>query len=232
MKKKVIGISFICFFLCLSWLGFSHSSFALPLVKESFFLSDEEVIRLSTGDLLQPYFVEINYPVTNYPELDQRIEEEIQKYVTEFERTLSSPAVQPNQAYSLLISYETYHYQSYLSYQFSVFMDTGGAHPNHFLWTIVFDQEKEEIFLLTDWLKCQPNLLEFLSHYSRQELIQKEGIVNTSMMIEGTKPTIENFSHFVFDTQGVIFFFEYYQVAPYSSGEFQILIPYEQIKNG
>ena len=205
MKKIIITISFLCIFGCFFWLWFSHSSFSLPLVKESFFLSGSEVVHLSASDLSHPYFVEINYPITNYQKLDQRIDEEIQKYVAEFEHTLSSSAVQPNQGYSLLITYEDYYYLSYVSYKFTIFMDTGGAHPNHFFYTIVFDQEKEEIFSLNDWLNCHPSLLEFFSCYSRQELIQKEKIVNISMMIEGTRPVISNFSHFVLDKKGVIF---------------------------
>ena len=108
---------------------------------------------------------------------------------------------------------------------------TGGAHPNHFLYTIVFDQEKEEIFSLNDWLNCHPSLLEFFSCYSRQELIQKEKIVSISMMIEGTRPVISNFSHFVFVPTGIMLFFPEYQVAPYSSGAFKIVIPYSVIFN-
>ena len=212
------------------WLALKKEVTSLPLARESISISDEEVMRLSSSDLSQPYFLEVFYPVTDYEVLNQQIQQMITNYVSDFEQSLSPNTVQNDQMYSLMISYETYEYPPFVSYRFTIFMNTGGAHPNHFLWTIVFDQEKEEIFSLNDWLNYYPSLLEFFSRYSRQELIQKEGIVSTSMMIEGTRPVISNFSHFVLDKEGVILFFEYYQVAPYSSGEFQVFIPYEEIK--
>ena len=150
----------------------------------------------------------------------------------EVEQSLSTDTIHNDQMYSLMISYETYEYPPFVSYRFTIFMDTGGAHPNHFLWTVVFDQEEERIISIADLEKKYPAILSIFSRYSREILMDNPGIVNSSMLFEGTKPTLENFSHFVFTSQGILIFFEHYQVAPYSSGEFQVLIPYEKIKKG
>lgn len=216
------------------WLALKKDTSSLPLARESISVSDEEVMKLSSSssDLSQPYFLEVFYPVTNYEVLNQQIQQMITNYIDDFEQSLSPDTIQNDQMYSLMISYETYEYPPFVSYRFTIFMDTGGAHPNHFLWTVVFDQEEERIISIADLEKTYPAILSIFSRYSREILMDNPGIVNSSMLFEGTKPTLENFSHFVFTSQGILIFFEHYQVAPYSSGEFQVLIPYEKIKKG
>ena len=232
MKKKIIwsfGVFLLLFFI---WLALKKEVTSLPLARESISISDEEVMRLSSSDLSQPYFLEVFYPVTDYEVLNQQIQQMITNYVSDFEQSLSPNTVQNDQMYSLMISYETYEHPPFVSYRFTIFMDTGGAHPNHFLWTIVFDQEEKRMISITDLEKKYPTILSIFSRVCREVLMSDQGIVNISMLFEGTNPTSENFSHFVFTSQGILIFFEYYQVAPYSSGEFQVLIPYEQIKTG
>lgn len=216
------------------WLALKKDTSFLPLARESISVSDEEVMKLSSSssDLSQPYFLEVFYPVTNYEVLNQQIQQMITNYIDDFEQSLSPNTIQNDQMYSLMISYETYEYPPFVSYRFTIFMDTGGAHPNHFLWTVVFDQEEERIISIADLEKTYPAILSIFSRYSREILMDNPGIVNSSMLFEGTKPTLENFSRFVFTSQGILIFFEHYQVAPYSSGEFQVLIPYEKIKKG
>ena len=216
------------------WLALKKDTSSLPLARESISVSDEEVMKLSSSssDLSQPYFLEVFYPVTDYEVLNQQIQQMITNYIDDFEQSLSTDTIHNDQMYSLMISYETYEYPPFVSYRFTIFMDTGGAHPNHFLWTVVFDQEEERIISIADLEKTYPAILSIFSRYSREILMDNPGIVNSSMLFEGTKPTLENFSHFVFTSQGILIFFEHYQVAPYSSGEFQVLIPYEKIKKG
>ena len=50
------------------------------------------------------------------------------------------------------------------------------------------------------------------------------------MLLEGTSPKEENFKNFAFSKDGLILFFEQYQVAPYSEGSFRVVIPYDKIK--
>ena len=216
------------------WLALKKDTSSLLLARESISVSDEEVMKLSSSssDLSQPYFLEVFYPVTDYEVLNQQIQQMITNYIDDFEQSLSPNTIQNDQMYSLMISYETYEYPPFVSYRFTIFMDTGGAHPNHFLWTVVFDQEEERIISIADLEKKYPAILSIFSRCSREILMDNPGIVNSSMLFEGTKPTLENFSHFVFTSQGILIFFEHYQVAPYSSGEFQVLIPYEKIKKG
>ena len=46
------------------------------------------------------------------------------------------------------------------------------------------------------------------------------------MILDGTLPKKENFSNFAFTDNGLLVFFNRYQIAPYSYGSFNIIIPY------
>lgn len=49
------------------------------------------------------------------------------------------------------------------------------------------------------------------------------------MIEDGTKPINNNFKNFAFSEDGLIIFFEQYQVAPYSFGNFEVIIPYSKL---
>lgn len=49
------------------------------------------------------------------------------------------------------------------------------------------------------------------------------------MFFEGTRPKKENFINFAFTKDGILLFYPYYQIAPYSEGEFNVIIPYDNI---
>ena len=69
--------------------------------------------------------------------------------------------------------------------------------------------------------------LDKISKYARSNLIKDKRIVNTGMLFEGTKPTNDNFKNFVFTENGYLFYFKRYQIAPYSSGDISLVIPYK-----
>ena len=73
------------------------------------------------------------------------------------------------------------------------------------------------------------SILNIFSKISRNELMHNKDIVDISMLMEGTMPNILNYSNFVFSNDGIIIYFSYYQVAPYSSGMFEVLINYKYL---
>ena len=124
--------------------------------------------------------------------------------------------------YTLFINYKNYSYKNILSYVFFVEYFVGGAHPNHAIFTVNYDTQKN-IFIDVNSIQN----IDAISVYARNNLIRDNRIVDTGMLLEGTKPTKENFKNFVFTEDGYIFYFERYQVAPYSSGDISLLIPYD-----
>ena len=50
------------------------------------------------------------------------------------------------------------------------------------------------------------------------------------LILEGTKPIKENFQHFILTENGIKLIFPRYQIAPYYQGEFELVIPYKELK--
>ena len=93
----------------------------------------------------------------------------------------------------------------------------------------MFNRDTNDIIGLDYLISKNRNILNIFSTISRNELMYDKGIVDTSMMMEGTRPMKENFSRYVFSNDGIILFFPQYQVAPYSSGQFTVTLPYKSI---
>ena len=174
--------------------------------------------------------IQIIYPRTKYSVLNQEIFSLIKKQIDTF-MNFAKEAIQENIIYTLDISHDEYSYQEYLSFVFYISSYTGGAHPEHIVSCIVYDVSQDKIVHMSDLIEESPDLLELLSKESRRILAANSNIQNISMMMEGTKPTTSNFSHFVFAPTGIMIFFPEYQVAPYSFGAFKVVIPYTSILN-
>lgn len=175
------------------------------------------------------YKVRVYYPNTNITFLDYKIADKVGEYIDSFKTTISKTEKINNQYYTLDIFYDSYSYQNYLSYVFYIETYTGGAHPDHDIWTITYDKEKEKIVTVEDMIATNPKFLEIVSKFTQDELLKNPKVVDTNMLMEGTKPIESNFSRFVFSSDGLLFFFPHYQVAPYSSGSFMVNVPYYKI---
>ena len=171
------------------------------------------------ADVSLNYKININYPVTEYKKLNKKINKKIDYYQNLFFKEIKDSDIIIYDYYTLFINYESYTYKNILSYVFFIEYFVGGAHPNHFIFTINYDTENN------DFITSINNIKE-ISDYCRKELIKDKRIVNTSMLYDGTKPNKENFKNFVFTNNGYIFYFERYQVAPYSSGDISLIVPY------
>lgn len=172
--------------------------------------------------------IEINYPRTMYLKLNQTIKEKIQKIIGEYMDYAKEP-IQGNITYTLNISHDEYSANNYLSVIFYISMYTGGAHPDNRINTITYDIKNDIIITIIDLEKQNPNILQLLSTKSKEILSQNKKITDQNMLIEGTKATPTNFENFAFSPMGLLVFFPRYQIAPYSSDCFKILIPYQKI---
>lgn len=160
----------------------------------------------------------IYFPISDYEVLNETIFNKMEEYVNSFRINLGDFSVQPDFLYTLIITYKEYTYKDYLSYAFYIETYTGGAHPNHEIWTVTYDKVGDKLVDIYDLMAMDSDILEIFSKVSREELLRNKNIVNSSMMMEGTKPLADNFSNFAFSSDGLLLFFSQYQVAPYSSG--------------
>ncbi len=173
--------------------------------------------------------VRITYPKTGYTLLNQNLIEQLNMVVQEFISYQKILAKQ-NICYTLHIKDEQYSYKDYISYVFYISIDTGGAHPNNIILTINYDRRNNEIITIDSMTKNNDHLLNDLCIESRKQLKSNKNIAqdqtSINMMLEGTKPEKNNFKNFIFGKDGLIVYFQQYQIAPYASGVFQTVIPY------
>ena len=232
--KKVITVGFI-------FLIFLFSFFYISSTRKNYISKNIQVLatsgietekKINEISLEFHYKVNIYYPYTSYSNLNKEIENLVGKWLDQLEVAVKEGINLEDQFYTLDIHYDAYNYQNYISYVFTCFLDTGGAHPNTYIETISFDKEKNNLFTIDSFQKTNINILSRFSEISRKELCQNKKLLDSNvwnMVLEGTRPIDKNFQNFAFSEKGVIVFFERYQIAPYSYGSYQVIIPYSQV---
>lgn len=169
--------------------------------------------------------IKIEYPRTDYIVLNNYINEKIKSIIKEF-MEYAKEVTKKEVVYSLYITYRSYMYQNYISYVFSISMYTGGAHPDNRILSVNYNVKHNKIIKITDIYTNLTNLSEI----SRKLLKNNNAINSTTiplnMILEGTTPNDYNFRNYALTDDGIIIFFEPYQVAPYVAGTIEITIPY------
>ncbi|HYF13020.1 MAG TPA: DUF3298 domain-containing protein [Candidatus Paceibacterota bacterium] len=141
---------------------------------------------------------------------------------------------QANQKYSLNVGYKPYSSGNYVSYEFDIFMDTGGAHPNNLFKTLVFDLngntvELGDLFTNSSYLE---RISQMAQTQVRDQLIARAGEASVESLInEGIAPRAENFANFVVDSDRLRIFIPPYQAAPYAAGSFEVQVPLVDVKD-
>jgi hypothetical protein len=105
-----------------------------------------------------------------------------------------------------------------VSYIYTVYEDTLGAHGNTVFKTFTFDTRTGKELHLSD-LFVSADYLTVLSQMSKDMLTSQLGNMSVSQMIaSGTTPDEKNFQNFFFDNESFVLLFPPYQVAPYAAG--------------
>ena len=226
MKKRIIIIILLIILIIIGGVGY----FVYDDMKQEAILK-QEIVKLNNKDLgSDNYDIKINYPLTGYKKLNEEITKIVNNYMKDFKNKLPNKDIQVDMKYTLIIDFKDFYYNDYVSFVFYIEYFTGGAHPNHEIVTINYDKRTNSFIKIENLLEKNKDILDIFSKISRINLINNPKITVTSMMYEGTKPIKDNFKNFVFTKDGILLLFNYYQVAPYSQGEFQIIVPYSYIK--
>ncbi len=117
-----------------------------------------------------------------------------------------------------------------VSYEFDIYADTGGAHPNFYFHTFTFDERGEEV-ALGDLFEPDSEYLETLSEKAlasvRADLSERLGEDAAAVIFaEGLSPRPENFQNFVLSDDAFILLVPPYQAAAYAAGSFSVRIPF------
>ena len=221
MKKIIVLVLIIIIIPIVIYIIHRDDSVELKTVSSS----DNLVIKDNRFE------ININYPITKYTLLNKEINSTIDNFKEQFYKELRDVA--DKSYYTLDINYKEYNYQNYISIVFYVETYTGGAHPSHQIKTINYNYKKNELITIHTLVNNNNGILNTLSILSREylskiKIFSDKGIY--SMMINGTEPTIDNFKNFVFTSDGLMIIFERYQIASYYFGEYNIAIPYDELK--
>lgn len=181
----------------------------------------------------EKYVIDGFIPVTNYEVLNKALQEKINAKVIAFKQETEALSVPEGDIkYTLGIVYDSYAYQDMLSFVVRISKDIGGAHPFTSIFTVTYDTKKNKLVTLDDLVNKNENLLKILSDQTRKLLSDNDKIKenpNDEMFAKGTEPKKENFQNFAFSREGLVIFFEAYAIAPYSSGSFEVTIPYDTL---
>lgn len=133
--------------------------------------------------------------------------------------------------YALQVAYLIGSSARTVSYIFTVYEDTGGAHGNTFFHTFVFDTATGQHLLLTDLFTPGAPYLDTLSRISRTKLPDVIGrdMADSSTIRNGTAPDEKNFVNFFFDNHDFVILFPPYQVAAYAAGPQTLRIPLSEL---
>lgn len=139
---------------------------------------------------------------------------------------------QEGRPYELGVEYKPYLSARTASFEFDIYLNTGGAHPNAFYRTLVLDKQGKEVALADLFVPEAPYLERLSSEsYTRvlAELGERAGSEVTPDMEEtvriGTSPSPEALQFFYLTDDALHLLFPPYQVASYAAGSFDIAIP-------
>jgi hypothetical protein len=140
--------------------------------------------------------------------------------------------------YAFEAKYDTYQSASTISFVFTIYEDTLGAHPNGFYQTFTFDMSGNQL-QLADLFKPGANYLNRLSTLAyagvlaemrkRVEVDPQSPELDTVRM--GTSPSPESLQFFYVDGNTLHLLFPPYQVAAYALGSFDVAIPMGQLSD-
>lgn len=127
---------------------------------------------------------------------------------------------------SISIEYEEKAGPGTVSYVYTIFVDTLGAHPNVFYRTFTFDLASGKELAIGDLFVSGSDYLTRLSAISEFELSKALGdFMDIEYIRQGVTAEALNFQSFALEEDNLILIFPPYQVAPYAAGTQEVSIP-------
>lgn len=190
-----------------------------------------------------PGHIPLNGGVDVMQSAQTTLETDLMAQVAEF-KSFSAEALTPQEIahleelgthYTLSMEYKDYGSPKYVSYWYTIFQDTGGAHPNTYFKTYVFDGRTGVQVRLADLFDPSTNWLEELSLVVSNDVVRqmKERLgqddVTGAIFAEGLAAKEENFQNFYIDNDTFVLEIPPYQVAAYAMGSFEVRIPMSEL---
>ncbi len=171
--------------------------------------------------------VNIKVPDVKYKLVNSFVSQKIDEYLKEFRENITGTDIDDECDFN--VEYNSFEYKNFVSFVFNINYFTKGAHPAYDIFTLCYDKDKNKIVTINDLVHKNKDLLEKLSKNTREILMKDKRIISLDMLFYGTEANERCFSKFAFSKDGFIVFFTVYEVAPYSQGEFEVIIPYSKL---
>ena len=220
------------------WFTTQYPSYAPALVTDT-----EDLTYSETTDL---FSIKVTYPAVQNQDAQARIDAIVDEEVAHFKAQSVAPITaeeaerlrEQGRPYELTIEYTAHQAEAFSSYVFTVYLDTGGAHPNTFFRTVTFnaigkEQTLEDLFV--EGAPYLPQLSEEVYPRVVAELKARTGGAVTPDMEDGvrlgTASSLEALQFFYLEDNTLHLLFPPYQVAAYAAGSFDVAIPFANIQD-
>lgn len=193
------------------------------------------------------YSIDITYPTAPNAVIQARVDEIVREEVDRFKRENidlidaqeADRLRQQGRHYELIVEHKAFYTRgAFISYEFDIYLDTGGAHPNAFYRTATFRESGEELLLEDLFVSGAPYLTR-LSEEAYPMVVEvlraRVGGEVTPDMEDtvriGTSPSPEALQFFYLKDGELHLLFPPYQVAAYAAGSFDIAIPLSELQD-
>jgi len=204
--------------------GFEHN----PLDTFYSFSLENKTVE----ETLPDGYLKIEYPLTKYEVLNEAIKTFVDSEQKSFKENIKGLTTISSAKGNLEINYKSYLSDRIISLQFDESMDTGGAHGNFTTTTFNYDIKLNKILKTQDLFKDPNQYLQNISSIVKPRLkleLEKIQFQDDIWLEEGAGPKEVNYKQFVCTADGITFFFNPYQVAPYAAGAQDITITYPEL---
>jgi hypothetical protein len=174
------------------------------------------------------YTVDAAYPQFGIPAIDSQIKTIVENGVSDLETQADQdkPAENGYPLYSFTCLYSSpYVDPKYVSVLIACGAYTGGAHEMPTITGATFDRSTDQPVTLDQALALTGKTLDQVATEAKQQLAQNPDTEPTGIWASGSDAIPDNYSTFLINQDDVVFIFQPYQVAPFSSGAPEVSIP-------
>lgn len=215
MKKGIIVLITISLLLGILW---SINRDQKPDKSVETFIKQEQNMVIS-----------LNYPKTNIKKLDGNIKHQVHQIYDDFIKEYST-ITNNNDISELNIDY-SYQFinDRYINIVLEEFVNENTLnHPKNKLYTYVFDIKKNKFLSLSDVID-QNDLKKITVQIQKQLLKEYPESINTKSLSGTITPEYKHFTHFTFDDENLILYFNPYELSSDYYHIIDIEIPLENI---
>jgi Protein of unknown function (DUF3298). len=125
----------------------------------------------------------------------------------------------------------TYNQNCVLSLYFDEYEYTGGAHGNTTRYSDTWDLKREKELRLADFISVPGDYREYIVNEVKEQIKREMDKGNDIYFEDYAKLAEENFNvnNFYLIKEGIVVYFQQYDIAPYSSGIREFLLPFSSV---